>query len=258
MSTLVHDGKVAVITGGSRGIGFGIAQLLREQGASVMIVARKEPALLEAAARLRDEVDGPGQVLTFVGNAGDEDHARACVGRCIDELGAVDILVNNAATNPYMGDLLGISMSQALKTTQVNQYGLVAWTRAAYEASMAERGGAVVNIASVGGYIVDPGIGWYNATKAAMILMTRQLANELGPNVRVNAVAPGVIATELAEKVVAARKEVLERTLPLGRLGTVRDVAQAVSFLASDASSWVTGHTLAVDGGALSIPLAVE
>lgn len=253
-----HRGTVAVITGASRGIGYGIARLLREQGASVVLVARKEQPLLEAARRLVEDIPGPGGVTTFTGNAGNPEDAVAAVGLAVERFGSVDLLVNNAATNPYFGDLKDLDLPRALKTTQVNQFGVVAWTQAAHRAWMGEHGGAIVNVASVGGYLVDPGIGWYNATKAAIILMTRQLAQELGPRIRVNAVAPGVVATELAAEVVSARREVLERTLPLRRLGTPRDVANAVSFLASDESAWITGHTLAVDGGALALPLAVE
>lgn len=256
--TDIHKGKVALITGGSRGIGYGIARRLRAEGASVMLVARKADPLEAAADRLREEV-GKGEVLHYVGNAGNPEDADAVVTETVRQFGSVDILINNAATNPYFGELKDIDLARALKTTQVNQFGVVAWTKAALDASMAENGGAIVNIASVGGYIVDPGLGWYNSTKAAIILMTRQLAQELGPHVRVNAVAPGVIATELSAEVVAERKEILERTLPMRRLGTVEDVASAVSFLAdNDAAAWITGQTLAVDGGALSLPLAVE
>lgn len=257
--TDTHVGKVALITGGSRGIGLGIARRLRAEGASVVLVARKAKPLAEAAAQLQHDVAGPGEVMYRAGNAGNPEAAEAIVAETAQRLGSLDILINNAATNPYFGPLKDIDMSRALKTTQVNQFGVVAWTKAAYEASMQDSGGAIINIASVGGYIVDPGIGWYNSTKAAVILMTRQLAQELGPKVRVNAVAPGVIATELAAEVVAERREILERTLPMRRLGSVDDVARAVSFLASnDAAGWITGQTLAVDGGALTLPLAVE
>lgn len=257
--TNAHKGKVALITGGSRGIGYGIAQRMRAEGASVVLVARKVEPLAEAANRLRQEVAGPGEVLHHVGNAGNPEDAQAIVAATVGRLGSLDILVNNAATNPYFGELKDIDLPRALKTTQVNQFGVVAWTKAVYDASMQDHGGAIVNIASVGGYIVDPGIGWYNSTKAAIILITRQLAQELGPEVRVNAVAPGVIATEMAAEVVAEREEILERTLPMRRLGTVEDVANAVSFLTSDdAAGWITGQTLAVDGGALTLPLGVK
>src|SRR5205823_4594609 len=141
---------------------------------------------------------------------------------------------------------------------RVNQYGMLAWTRYAWHAWMAEHGGVVINMASVGGLIVDPEIGYYNATKAAMLLMTRQLAYELGPKVRVNAIAPGVIKTELARAVWEARESVLTAQLPLRRLGTTEDVANAALFLASDASSWMTGQAVGLDGGAAALAIAVE
>lgn len=253
-----HQGQVAIITGASRGIGYGVARLLRERGASVLLVARKGAPLRDAARRLVQEVPGSGGVESHAGNAGNPDDAESVARRALERFGSVDILVNNAATNPYFGDLKDIDLPRALKTTQVNQFGVVAWTQAVHRAWMGEHGGAIVNVASVGGYIVDPGIGWYNASKAAVILMTRQLAQELGPDIRVNAVAPGVVATEMAEEVIEARRQVLEGTLPMRRLGAPRDIAQAVSFLASAESSWITGHTLAVDGGALAVPVAVE
>ena len=172
--------------------------------------------------------------------------------------GRVDVLVNNAATNPYHGDLLDLDLPRAEKTVRVNQYGMIAWTRCAWRAWMAEHGGAVVNIASVGGLIVDPHIGYYNATKAAMLHMTRQLAYELGPRARVNAIAPGLIKTELARAVWEVREPILTAKLPLRRLGTVEDVANAALFLASDASSWMTGQTLVLDGGATALPIGVD
>lgn len=173
-------------------------------------------------------------------------------------LGRFDVMVNNAATNPYMGDLLDLDLARAEKTVRVNQYGMIAWTRCAWRAWMSEHGGTVVNIASVGGLVVDPHIGWYNATKAAMLHMTRQLAYELGPRVRVNAIAPGLIKTELARAVWEPREPILTARLPLRRLGTVEDVANAALFLASDASAWMTGQTLVLDGGATALPIGVE
>jgi NAD(P)-dependent dehydrogenase (short-subunit alcohol dehydrogenase family) len=193
-----------------------------------------------------------------VANAGDPEAAQRCVEETVALFGRLDILVNNAATNPYHGDLIDLDFARAEKTVRVNQYAMIAWTRCAWKAAMAEHGGAVVNIASVGGLIVDPHIGYYNATKAAMIHMTRQLAYELGPTVRVNAIAPGLIRTELARAVWEVREPILTAKLPLRRLGTPEDVAEAAVFLASGASSWITGQTLVVDGGALAMPIGVD
>ncbi|MCP2242243.1 SDR family oxidoreductase [Lentzea aerocolonigenes] len=253
----VLDGRVAVITGGSRGIGLGIARAFRAAGAHVVIAARKEQGLKDARAELL-RGEGTGDVLDVVANAGEPDHAQRCVADTMLHFGRLDVLVNNAATNPYMGDLLELDLPRAEKTVRVNQYGMIAWSRSAWHAWMSEHGGTIVNIASVGGLIVDPQIGYYNATKAAMLLMTRQLAYELGPKVRVNAIAPGVIKTELARAVWEAREPVLTAKLPLRRLGTVEDVANAAVFLASEASSWMTGQALVLDGGATALPIAVD
>ncbi|TMR94054.1 SDR family oxidoreductase [Nonomuraea basaltis] len=251
------DKRVAVITGGSQGIGRAIARAYRAAGAHVVIAARKPEGLAAARADLLG-LDADGDVHTVVANAGEPDQAQRCVEETMERFGRVDILVNNAATNPYYGDLIDLDLPRAEKTVRVNQYGMIAWTRCAWKASMAEHGGAVINIASVGGLIVDPHIGYYNATKAAMMHMTRQLAYELGPKARVNAIAPGLIKTELARAVWEAREAILTAKLPLRRLGTPEDVADAALFLASDASSWITGQTLVIDGGALALPIGVE
>jgi NAD(P)-dependent dehydrogenase (short-subunit alcohol dehydrogenase family) len=213
--------------------------------------------LAEARAELL-RAEGAGDVLDVVANAGEPEQAQRCVAETMVHFGRVDVLVNNAATNPYMGDLLDLDLPRAEKTVRVNQYGMIAWSRCVWRSWMAEHGGTIINIASVGGLIVDPQIGYYNATKAAMLLMTRQLAYELGPKVRVNAIAPGVIKTELARAVWEAREQVLTAKLPLRRLGTVEDVANAALFLASDASSWMTGQALVLDGGATALPIAVD
>jgi NAD(P)-dependent dehydrogenase (short-subunit alcohol dehydrogenase family) len=248
----VLDGRVAVITGGSRGIGLGIARAYRGAGAHVVIAARKSEGLATARTDLL-RTEAGGDVHTVVANAGEPDQAQRCIDETMDRFGRVDILVNNAATNPYHGDLLDLDLPRAEKTVRVNQYAMISWTRCAWKASMAEQGGAVINIASVGGLIVDPHIGYYNATKAAMRHMTRQLAYELGPKARVNAIAPGLIKTELARAVWEAREPILTAKLPLRRLGTPEDVADAAVFLASDASSWITGQTTDITGGKIMI-----
>jgi NAD(P)-dependent dehydrogenase (short-subunit alcohol dehydrogenase family) len=239
------DGKVALVTGASRGIGRATAEALAAAGAKVMLSSRKQ-ADLEAAA---DGIDGDTSV--FVANAGDPDAAAACVDATVARFGSVDILVNNAATNPYMGPSIDIDLARYDKTWQVNLRGPLVWTQAAYKASMAERGGAVVNVASAGGMSVERTIGIYNTTKAALIHLTKQLACELGPQVRVNAVAPGLVKTEMARALWEPAGERFAALLPLRRLGEPADIANAVVFLVSDAASWITGHTLVIDGGAL-------
>ncbi|GAC1518242.1 MAG: SDR family oxidoreductase [Acidimicrobiales bacterium] len=244
------DGKVALVTGGSRGIGLAIAAGFAGAGASVMISSRKADVLESAAASIK--ADGDGQVGWFAANAGDVDAPDAAVTATIDRFGSVDILVNNAATNPYMGPLLGISPAQMDKTTQVNQRAIVLWSAAAWRASMEAAGGVIINIASIGGMGVDAGsIGYYNATKAAVIHMTRQLAAELAPAARVNAIAPGLVKTDMARALWEVHEKAIADRTPLRRLGEPADIANAALFLASDASSWMTGQTLVVDGGAL-------
>lgn len=245
------DGKVALVTGGSRGIGHAIARRFAEAGADVMLSSRKPEALDEAAAALAGL---PGKVAWFAAHAADADAAQACVAATVDRFGAVDILVNNAATNPYFGGLMDLDAARAEKTLQVNQQALLTWTQCAWRASMGERGGSVLNVSSVGGLSVEPGIGWYNVTKAAVAHLTRQLAYELGPAVRVNALAPGLVKTQFARTLWEAAGDAVAARLPLRRIGEPDDVAKAALFLASDAAAWITGAVLVVDGGALALP----
>jgi NAD(P)-dependent dehydrogenase (short-subunit alcohol dehydrogenase family) len=248
-------GKVAIVTGGSRGIGRAIATRLAAEGAAVMLTSRKAEVLTQTAAAIEHEA-GPnaGALSWFAANAGDPDAPDACIDATHERLGPVDLLVNNAGTNPYYGPLVELDAPRARKTVQVNQDAVLAWTQGAWRASMAERGGAVLNIASIGGLSVEPGIGWYNVTKAAVIQLTRQLAFELGPHVRVNALAPGLVRTDLARALWEQHGDVVAERLPLKRLGEPDDIARAAVFLLSDAAAWITGHTLVIDGGALTMP----
>ncbi|MEO7429832.1 MAG: SDR family oxidoreductase [Acidimicrobiales bacterium] len=243
-------GKVALVTGASRGIGKAIAQRFAEAGASVLLSSRKQDALDAAAAEIG------GDVAVTVANAGDPDQAAAAVAFCMERFGAVDILVNNAATNPYFGPAIDIDLERYDKTWDVNVRAPLVWTQLAWRASMAERGGSVINIASVGGLSVEPGIGIYNGTKAALIHLTRTLAAELAPAVRVNAIAPGLVKTDMARALWEPAEERIAASMPLARLGEPVDIANAALYLASDLASWVTGHTLVVDGGALLGPAA--
>jgi NAD(P)-dependent dehydrogenase (short-subunit alcohol dehydrogenase family) len=245
------DGKVALVTGGSRGIGRAIATRLAEAGADVMLVSRKADALAEAASALSG-LDG--DVVWRAANAGDPEAAEECVAATVERFGSLDILVNNAATNPFYGRLVDIDRAAAEKTVQVNQLAYLTWTQCAWRASMESGGGNVINVSSVGALSVEPGIGWYNVTKAAVAHLTRQLAAELGPAVRVNALAPGLVKTDFARALWESREERIAAHLPLRRLGEPDDIATAALFLASDAASWLTGHVLVVDGGALISP----
>ncbi len=167
----------------------------------------------------------------------------------IERFGGLDILVNNAATNPYYGATLGIEPSQFDKTMEVNLRGPVFWSRYAWEAALRDRPGVIVNIASLGGLRAEHGLGVYNVSKAALIHLTRQLANELGPT-RVVGVAPGLVETDFASVLVENFGEALAKSLPTRRIGVPDDVANLVTFLASDAASWITGETYVIDGGA--------
>jgi NAD(P)-dependent dehydrogenase (short-subunit alcohol dehydrogenase family) len=246
------DGKTALVTGGSRGIGQAIALAFASSGASVMISSRRADGLQRSAQEI-DAAKGStaGEVDWRVANAGDPEQGEACVSATVERFGSVDILVNNAVTNPYFGPIMGLDTARADKTVRVNQTGYLEWVQAAWRAGMAERGGVVLNLASVGGLSVEGGIGWYNVTKAAVIHLTSQLAGELGPGVRVNALAPGLVKTEFARALWEPGEEGIARRLPLRRLGEVEDIANAALFLCSDAASWITGHTLVIDGGAL-------
>jgi NAD(P)-dependent dehydrogenase (short-subunit alcohol dehydrogenase family) len=242
------EGKAALVTGASKGIGAAIASLLAAHGARVMISSRKQDALDATAAEIRTANPG-AEVAAFAANAGEPDHAEACVAATVERLGAIDILVNNAGTNPHLGPLVDIDLGAWDKTFQVNLRGVLVWTQLAWRAWMADHGGVVVNMSSVGGLRHGGGLGAYNVTKAGLIHLTTILAAELAPGVRVNAIAPGIVQTDFSRALwqgLDARDAV-----PLGRYGTPADVASAALFLASDASSWITGETLLVDGGAL-------
>lgn len=240
------DGKVALITGGSRGIGKGIAQAFVGAGARVVISARKQPELEAAAKELG------GDVQWIAANAGDPAQAEACVAATLAHFGALDILVNNAATNPYAGPLIDADAARFDKTVQINLRAPLLWTQQAWRAWMQQHGGVVINIASVGGLQTNEVLGLYNVTKAGLLHMTRQLAAELAPQVRVNAVAPGLIRTDFSRALWdQGRGEKVAQMYPLKRLGEIEDTAAAALYLAADSGSWMTGQTLVLDGGGL-------
>ncbi|WP_018653137.1 SDR family oxidoreductase [Actinomadura flavalba] len=247
------EGKTALVTGASRGIGKATALALAAEGANVVVSSRKQDALDAVAAEIRAACPDVG-VLARAAHVGDADQAAACVDAAVAEFGRLDVLVNNAGTSPYFGPLADIDAAAAAKTVQVNQYAVVEWTQLAWHRSMREHGGAVINIASVGGMVTEHGIGYYNATKAAVIHLTRQFAVELAPRVRVNAIAPGLVKTALARALWEENEEAIAEALPLGRLGEPEDIAHAAVFLAGSAASWLTGQTLVVDGGSIVRP----
>ena len=251
------DEKVVLITGGSKGIGKAIAREFLLSGASVMLTSRKAEGLAAAAQELRTataSAGGTGTVSWMAGNAGDPTHAGACVGATLEQFGRIDVLVNNAAANPYMGPMIDIDVPRAEKTVTVNQLGYLVWSNLVWHAWMKDSGGAILNIASVGGLSVEREIGYYNVTKAAVLQMTRQLAYELAPRVRVNAIAPGLVKTDFARALWEPNEAKIARKWPLGRLGEPDDVASAAVFLCSDRAAWITGAQLVVDGGAMTSP----
>ncbi len=242
------EGTTALITGGSAGIGFGIAKVYLEEGANVMITSRKAEKCEEAA----DKLSGlPGQVAWRVSHVGDPEQGRQVMDETISHFGALDVLVNNAATNPWNGRTIDVDASRLDKTYEVNLRGPLLWTQYAYNRWMKENGGCVINIASVGGLSTSRDIGVYCMFKSSLIHLTRQLGAELGPTVRVNCIAPGLIKTDFARVLWEGErgKEVAEM-YPLKRLGEPEDIGKAALFLAADAD-WMTGQTMVLDGGEL-------
>jgi NAD(P)-dependent dehydrogenase (short-subunit alcohol dehydrogenase family) len=237
------DGKVALVTGASKGIGKAIAASMAAAGAKVMINSRKLDQLEAAAA----EMDGDVEV--FACNAGDDDAGERAVSATVERFGGLDVLVNNAATNPYYGATLGVDSARYDKTFQVNLKGPLFWSQAAWEQAFKDKPGTIINIASVGGLRAEAGLGVYNVTKAALIHLTRQLASELGPT-RLVGIAPGLVETDFASFLVDNFGDKLAARLPLQRLGDPQDIANLALFLASDLSSWITGETYVIDGGA--------
>ncbi|MQA01773.1 MAG: glucose 1-dehydrogenase [Streptosporangiales bacterium] len=238
--------RVAIVTGASRGIGLSIARTLVERGYRVCITGRNAGPLDEAVASL----GGAEHALGVPGKAHDPAHQDATVDAVLGAFGRIDVLVNNAGINPVYGPMLELDLDAARKILEVNVLAAIGWTQRVHKASLAERGGAVVNIASAGGMRAAPGIGFYGTTKAALIHVTMELAVELAPKVRVNAVAPAVVKTKFATALYEGREEQLVAGYPMARLGVPEDVAGAVAFLASDEAAWITGQTLVIDGGA--------
>jgi NAD(P)-dependent dehydrogenase (short-subunit alcohol dehydrogenase family) len=246
---MTTNARTVLVTGASRGIGKASAVAFAAEGCNLVLTSRKIETLDEVAAEITAQFPDVG-VLTHAAHAAEPDQAAAVVAAAMARFGAIDVLVNNAGTNPYFGPLMDIDPVRAEKTVRLNQFGPVLWTQLVYKASMAQRGaGAIVNVASVGGVLTEPGIGYYNATKAAVIHLTRQMAAELAP-VRVNAVAPGIVRTHLARGLWESNEDYLNDKLPLGRIGEPDDIADVITFLAGPASRWMTGQSLVVDGGA--------
>lgn len=237
--------QTAVVTGASRGIGLAIAQRLAQEGANVVITARGEDALREAAAAIGDRAS------YVAGRADDPAHREEVVRHAIEAHGSLDVLVNNTGINPVYGKLLDVAPEASRKIFEVNVISALEWVKLAHAAWMKDHGGSIVNVASVAGLRPAPGIAMYGVSKAAVIHLTEELAVELGPDVRVNSVAPAVVKTKFAEALYEGREEKVAAAYPLKRLGEPDDIGSVVAFLASEDADWMTGQTLTVDGGVL-------
>ncbi|OLF13785.1 3-ketoacyl-ACP reductase [Actinophytocola xinjiangensis] len=248
--TADFTGKVALVTGASRGIGHAIATELARGGAAVTISSRKPDQIAAAGEELRGLVPG-ARVLAIPANTGvDEDRERV-VRQTVEEFGSLDVLINNTGINPTYGPLADADLNAVRKIFDVNVVAALGYVQLALRAWMAEHGGSIVNIASVAGLRSSGLIAAYGASKAALIRLTEELAWQLGPGVRVNAVAPAVVKTKFAEALYAD-EERAAAGYPMKRLGAPTDVAALVAFLASDQASWITGETVRVDGGMLA------
>ncbi|MFF5506285.1 SDR family oxidoreductase [Streptomyces roseolus] len=238
------SGKVALVTGASRGIGFGIAEALVARGDRVVITGRGEEALKEAVERL-----GAERAVGVAGKAHDTAHQAAAVEAAMDAFGRIDHLVNNAGTNPVFGPIADLDLDVARKVFETNVVSALGFAQRTWHAWQKENGGTIVNIASVAGISASPFIGAYGVSKAAMINLTQQLAHEFAPVVRVNAIAPAVVKTKFAQALYEGREAEAAAAYPMGRLGVPEDIGGATAFLTSDQSGWITGQTLVVDGG---------
>lgn len=243
-------GKVALITGASRGIGLAVATRIVAEGGQVLVTARKPEALRTAVTLL-----GAANADFVAGRADDPAHQQEVFAAVKGRYGRLDVLVNNAGINPAYGSLSELDDGAARKIMDVNVLAALSWSRRAVDAGLgaaadeATGGGAIVNISSVAGLAPAAGIGYYGVSKAALLGLTRQLAAELAPRVRVNAVAPAIVKTRFAAALYENDEARAIEGYPLERLGNPEDIASAVAFLASADASWITGQTVVVDGG---------
>ncbi|MFW6866983.1 SDR family oxidoreductase [Nocardioides sp. CPCC 206347] len=247
------EGRTAIVTGASRGIGLAIAERLVADGARVVITARKQEALDEAVAGL----GGPDVALAVAGRADDADHQADVVRQTLETFGSIDFLVNNTGINPVYGPLVELDLAAARKIVEVNCIAAVSWVQQVHQAWMKEHGGAIVNVSSLSSIRTAPGIGFYGASKAMLNSLTELMAVELGPDIRINGVAPGVVKTRFATKLYEGREDEVTAAYPLKRLGVPEDIGSVVAHLLSDDAAWLTGQTVVVDGG-LSLQAAEE
>jgi len=249
MSEFSLEGKVALITGASRGIGRAIGLRLAQAGAKVVVSSRK----LENVQTVADEIEAAGgEALPLQAHVGRPDEVQALVERTMETFGRIDVAINNAATNPHFGPLLSADEGQWDKILDTNIKSVFRVCKAVAPHMKAQGSGKIINIASIAGLNPSPGMGIYGVSKAAVIMLTRVLATELGhANIQVNAIAPGVIKTRFSQLLWQTEQiaEPILASLPLGRFGEPEDVAGLALYLASPASDYVTGAVFSVDGG---------
>lgn len=265
MSKYDYAGLTAIVTGGTRGIGHATALQLAASGANVVITGRKPetvvPTAEELQAAAREQNPDAGRVIGIAAHVADPEAAKKVCSQAVEEFGRLDVLINNAGTNPAFGPVHKQSAEIMAKVFQINTIGPVIWTSAAIEAGLgkaagtdtADRGpaGAVVNVSSIGALSMEDYIGVYNASKAALLHLTKQMARELAPRIRVNSISPGVVRTKLSEALWKENEDSTSTLIPAGRIGEPEDIADAIAFLAAPTSSWLTGENLVVDGGML-------
>jgi NAD(P)-dependent dehydrogenase (short-subunit alcohol dehydrogenase family) len=242
-------GRVAIITGASRGIGLAIARAYSAAGAHVVLASRSQEAVDLAAAEISG---GHGDVLPIAAHTGDPAAAGILVERTVDAFGRVDILVNNAATNPHFGPLLTADEGQWDKILDINLKGYVRMIKACVEVMARGGGGSIINMASIAGLEPQPGMGVYSVSKAAVIMLTKVLAAELAPRgIRSNAIAPGLVRTKFSELLWSDARihDAIAASIPQKRIAEPEEIAGIALYLASDASSFTTGAVFVIDGG---------
>lgn len=245
-------GKIALVTGASRGIGESIARLLASRGAHVIVSSRK----IDACQAVADSIVANGdKASAYACHVGEVDQIEAIFEHIKSEFGQIDILVNNAAANPYYGHILDTDLAAFEKTVDVNIRGYFFMSIAAGKLMKEQGGGVILNTASVNGIVAGDKQGIYSITKAAVISMTKSFAKECGSlNIRVNALLPGLTDTKFASALTSNDKvlNMALHAIPLGRVANPDEMAGAVLYLVSEASSYTTGACLTVDGGMLA------